>query len=160
MSNEIKKKFAMKYTAINAFHIMSLSVDCATEISVGGHLGESLFVIPIRGGVFFGDGMGEGLNGIVLPGGADWNTRFGIDEITHSRVRAEYLIQTDDGVVIRVLNEGQKSWDAGRITQMVTSPRFEVAAGKYDWLNFGVYAGTLIPREDKSGVEISIFRLE
>ena len=150
----------MKKIRLEAIQIMSLSVDCAPAIEVGGNTGESLYVIPITGGIFYGDGMGEGLNGVILPGGADWNTRFGVDEVTHSRVRAEYLIQTNEGTVIRVLNEGQKSWALGQSTQIVTSPRFQVAAGTYDWLNFGVHVATLAPREDKSGVEISVFRLE
>lgn len=147
-------------TELKATQIMTLSVHCGPAITVGGSAGESLYVIPITGGVFYGDGMGEGLNGVVLPGGADWNTRFGVNEVTHSRVRAEYLIRTEDGVTIRVLNEGYKSWAPGESTKIVTSPRFQAAVGKYNWLNFGVYVATLAPRDDKSGVEISVFRLE
>lgn len=149
-------------TILNADLIFSLSVDCAPAIEVGKSEKGCLFVIPIIGGTFQGDGLGEGIKGTVVPGGADWNTRFGENapqEVSASHVKAEYLIKTDDGVFIRVQNEGFKSWKDGEQTEIVTSPKFQVEKGKYDYLNYGVYVGSLKGRDDKSGVEIQIFRL-
>ncbi|WP_434309147.1 DUF3237 domain-containing protein [Hominifimenecus sp. rT4P-3] len=148
---------------LNAKLVFSLSVDCAPALEVGKNDEGCLFVIPITGGTFSGDGMGEGIRGKILPGGADWNTRYGVhapEQVDASRVFAKYLIQTDDGVLIHVENEGFKSWKPGEQTKIVTNPRFQVQAGKYGWLNYGVYVGSLQGREDKSGVEINIYRME
>jgi hypothetical protein len=54
------------------------------------------------------------------------------------------MIQTDDGVIINVHNEGTQCKNtAGKQGALLTSPHFEAPKGKYDWLNGGVYVGTL-----------------
>ncbi len=148
--------------SLEATLIFHLSVDCAPAIEAGRNYEGCLFVIPLTGGSFSGVGMGEGIRGRVVPGGADWNTRYGPrapEEVEASFISAEYLIETDGGVPIRVRNEGRKSWRPGEGTTIVTQPRFQVCKGKYEWLNYGVYVGTLVPRPDKTGVELDIYRM-
>jgi hypothetical protein len=54
------------------------------------------------------------------------------------------MIQTDDGVMINVRNVGtQCKSTGGNEGALLTSPVFEAPKGKYEWLNGGVYVGTL-----------------
>jgi hypothetical protein len=94
-------------------------------------------IVPIMGGTF----AGPRLKGRILPGGWDWQLANPGGCFT---VQADYMIQTDDGVIINVHNTGTscKTSD-GKQGALLTSPRFEAPKGKYDWLNGGVFVGTL-----------------
>jgi Protein of unknown function (DUF3237) len=94
-------------------------------------------IVPITGGTF----AGPWLKGKILPGGWDWQLASPGGCFT---IHADYMIQTDDGTIINVRNVGTqcKSTD-GKQTALLTSPVFEAPKGKYDWLNGGVYVGTL-----------------
>jgi len=91
----------------------------------------------------------------VLPGGADWNTRI---SATASRVCARYWLQTDDGAVICVHNEGLLD-AADDPDGFRTTPRFLCALdGPYAFLAEGRFTGTLRALED-GAVEIGVWRL-
>jgi hypothetical protein len=94
-------------------------------------------IIPITGGTF----EGPGFRGAIVPGGWDWQlTR--ADGCTE--VEADYMIRTDDGVVINVVNVGVLCPpENGRPVPVRTHPRFEAPIGKYDWLNRAAFIGTL-----------------
>lgn len=94
-------------------------------------------IVPISGGSF----AGPRLKGRILPGGWDWQLANPGGCFT---VLADYMIQTDDGVVINVHNTGTSCVGSdGKQGALLTSPRFEAPKGKYDWLDGGVYVGTL-----------------
>ena len=94
-------------------------------------------IVPITGGSF----DGPRLKGKILPGGWDWQLASPGGCFT---VQADYMIQTDDGVIINVRNVGtQCKTSNGNQGALLTSPVFEAPKGKYDWLNGGVYVGTL-----------------
>jgi len=119
-------------------------------------------VIPITGGTF----QGPKISGTILPRGADWNLsrRDG-----GSSVEADYYLRTDDGVTIRIHNEGV----AGEFTPpppgpegdetffMYTIPRFEApATSRYGWMNRAVFIGTLQGRKGRTdAVLIRVFQL-
>ncbi len=118
-------------------------------------------VIPITGGRFEGPLM----RGTVLAGGADWN--LSRRDGGHS-VEADYYLRTDDGVTIRIHNQGVSG--DGRAAPppqgdetfiMYTIPRFEAPAGsRYDWMNRALFIGTLQGRKGLEGaVLIRVFRL-
>lgn len=94
-------------------------------------------MIPITGGTF----EGPGIRGTIIPGGWDWQlTR--ADGCTE--IKADYMLKTDDGVVINVINVGALCPPRdGQATPVRTQPRFEAPAGKYDWLNRSAFIGTL-----------------
>jgi hypothetical protein len=107
-------------------------------------------IIPITGGTF----EGPGLKGTIIPGAWDWQlTR--ADGCTE--VEADYMIRTDDGVVINVINVGvlcpPRDGDAGAVR---TQPRFEAPVGKYDWLNRAAFIGTLEMAGDAEGPAVRI----
>lgn len=107
-------------------------------------------IVPITGGTF----SGPNIKGKVLLGGWDWQlaSKSGCHQI-----KADYMIQTDDGVIINVLNRGTYCNGHGRL---MTEPIFEAPLGKYDWLNDGAYLGTLqgTTIEGKPAVRIRFYK--
>lgn len=136
---------------LDAELIMQLHVHCDTNMDVKDDGCGYLRVIPITGGTFEGK-----IRGVVVPGGADWNTT---KENGLSHVFAKYLLKSEDGEYIAIENEGKISWtDPCRIK---TSPRFQAdAKGKYAWLNSGVYVASLETGQCDGQVEIEIYRLK
>ena len=112
-------------------------------------------LVPITGGTF----EGPGIKGVILPGGWDWQLRRA-DGCT--QIRADYMLRTDDGVVINVVNTGVscRSKDHGAVVR--THPVFEAPLGKYDWLSQSAFIGTLDPAVLPNGgraVTIRFFRV-
>lgn len=97
-------------------------------------------MIPITGGTF----EGPGLKGEIVPGGWDWQLRRadGCTDIT-----ADYMIRTDDGVIINVVNRGTLCGPDkdGKPRAARTHPVFEAPVGKYEWLGQSAFIGTLEP---------------
>ena len=95
-------------------------------------------IIPITGGTF----QGPGIRGTVVPGGWDWQLVRGDGCID---VHADYMLKTDDGVIINVRNDGAlcRAEAGAPATPVRTSPRFEAPLGKYAWLNRTAFIGTL-----------------
>jgi hypothetical protein len=94
-------------------------------------------IIPITGGTF----EGPGIRGTIIPGGWDWQlTR--ADGCT--QVKADYMLKTDDGVVINVVNTGALCPPKdGKPAPVRTQPVFEAPRGKYEWLGQTAFIGTL-----------------
>ena len=129
-------------------------VTLAADIPVGETPIGKRNIVPITGGTF----PGPGLHGKIMPGGWDW-------QLTHRSgcfdLHADYMIQTDDGVVIHVINQGMVCPNsAGKRDALFTSPTFEAPKGKYDWLNGGVFVGTVegMKIDGKPGVRIRFFK--
>jgi len=130
---------------------LELTVNIGPVLDVGMTQTGYLRVIPITGGSF----SGPGIKGSVIPGGADWNTMIG-EKTAH--VFAKYVIQTDDGVLISVQNEGVI--DFTQPPMICTTPKFQVQKdSKYAWLQNGVFVGSLVPAPDRSAVLIKIYKL-
>jgi hypothetical protein len=107
-------------------------------------------IIPITGGTF----EGPGIEGTIIAGGWDWQLTRG-DGCTE--VEADYMIRTDDGVVINVINIGVLCPPRdGQSSPVRTQPRFEAPIGKYDWLNRGAFIGTLEMATDVEGPAVRI----
>lgn len=147
---------------LDAELVMELRADCPEEdrLVVGGNDWGYLKVIQIKGGHF----EGEKLRGRVVPGGADWNLGVGGDseDTVHSRtVLAKYLLQTDDGVYIAIENLGYKHVEQEKNTVIQTCPSFHAPRGRYEWLNYGVYVGSLSGStvDGVRGVDIKIYKM-
>jgi hypothetical protein len=107
-------------------------------------------IIPITGGTF----AGPGIQGTIIAGGWDW-------QLTRSdgctEIEADYMIRTDDGVVIIVITVGARCPpEPGRTGPAVTQPRFEAPKGKYEWLNRSAFIGTLDAAPPGSGPAVRI----
>ena len=132
--------------------VAELSVTIDTPYLIG-EIGTGIReVIPITGGTVHG----PRLNGIVLPGGADWclTRPDGICEIS-----ARYTNRTNDGVLISIVNAGlARQTPAGDFTGN-TVPQFEVATGTYDWLRTASFVGTLLTRGDGTLARATVFEI-
>lgn len=116
-------------------------------------------VIPISGGTFRGPKM----RGTVVREGADWNLSRNDGA---GSADAAYYLRTDDRVLIRIVNQGVGRPPAASDPAaeerflMYTHASFEAPTGKYDWLNRGMFFGTLSIRRDlKNAVLIRVFEL-
>ena len=143
-------------------HAFRLDVDLAPPLDIQQTPQGHRRVIPITGGVFHG----ERIRGLVLPGGADWNV-VRHDGVVH--LWARYTLQTDDGCLISILNEGLQRGPTDTMARILagqpfdtaewysrTMARFEVAGERYKWLNEAIFVGDLqIPsRPDQVSIEI------
>ena len=88
---------------------------------------------------------GERLSGVVMPGGADWQTR---REDGAIRLDVRLVLKTGDGTLIGMSYQGIRhgppdvieDLEAGRPVEPESYyfrivPQFETSAGPYDWLN-------------------------
>lgn len=137
----------MKQVDLKAREIMRIHAQCPEDarLVVGENDFGMLRAICITGGSF----SGEELNGVVVPGGADWSTGFGSDnpdDFTSVNMFAKYLLKTDDGVYIAIENLAKRD-KTKESPFIVTNPRFFAPRGKYEWLNYGVYAANLYGEE-------------
>jgi hypothetical protein len=125
--------------------------EAIVEIGAGVEVGQApqgnRRYIPITGGTF----EGSGLKGIVLPGGADWQTERPDGVLL---VDALYSMQCDDGTVIIVHNSGTITGNYAR-----TTTRFDVKEGPYDWLNKYQFAGSVSAGPRPGTVTIRVFKL-
>lgn len=144
-----KPAFAFVYECVAAI---------APPLTFGPTLDGERRVIPITGGTFKGPRM----QGQVVANGADWNLS---RKDGASSVEAAYYLKTDDQVLIRVVNRGigtraVANSNAPELFFMYTHPEFEAPTGKYDWLNRGMFIGTLGARRGaKNEVLIRVFEL-
>ncbi len=105
-------------------------------------------IIPITGGTF----EGPNLKGIVVPGGADWQT---IRTDGTVDLEARYTLKTDDGALIYIQNKGIRVASPDVTARIMkgekvapseyyfrTNATFEVVEGKYDWLTKSIILST------------------
>ena len=123
-------------------------VDVGASEHVGNGAGDVLDFTPITGGTV----DGPRLRGTVVPGGGDWSLRRGP---TTFELDARYLIRTDDGTLINIVNRGyyrtatpevMARAEAGEevdpsLVYFRTSPVFRTDAPAYRWLAETVFVG-------------------
>jgi hypothetical protein len=112
-------------------------------------------LIPITGGTF----EGPNIKGTIVPGGWDWQLRRA-DGCTE--IEADYMIRTDDDVIINVVNKGVLCPPKDGIAVPVrTHPVFEAPHGKYEWLGQAAFIGTLEAATGAPGpaVKIRFYRM-
>ena len=120
-------------------------------------------IIGITGGTV----KGPALNGIVLPGGADWQI---VRDDGVSEIHARYSIKADDGALIYIDAPGIRAAspavieriNAGEIVDpseyyFRTTPRLETASEKYAWMGRRLFVCKGIRHPD--GVEIRYYMI-
>jgi hypothetical protein len=104
-------------------------------------------MIPITGGSV----TGPELQGILLPGGADWQR---IRPDGTAEIEARYVVRTIDGENIAVINRGLRTGPVEAMRRLAagevvdpgeyyfrTSPQFQTGALKYAWLTRKLFIG-------------------
>lgn len=143
--------------SITTEHVFTLDIEIGAPREVGATAAGFRRVIPITGGRVHG----PQLEGKVLPGGADWNL-MRADGVVE--VWARYEIETTEGTIISVINEGSAFIDreaaaaAGSAPTLITRPRFEVPLGAPAWLATGTFVGEL-QQLPPTGVQVVVYRL-
>jgi hypothetical protein len=116
-------------------------------------------IVPITGGTF----EGPNIHGTIMPGGWDWQL-IRADGCVH--IKADYMIKTDDGAIINVLNQGiicRPKEGAPPAGPAHTVPVFEPPLGKYEWLGQSTFVGTLEPATDGgplTAIKIRFYRVQ
>jgi hypothetical protein len=110
---------------------------------------------------------GPRLRGTLMPGGTDWQL-VRADGVTE--IDAAYLLRTDDGVLLKVVNRGLRHAppvvashpaDRGEVDPGTPyfrcTPTIEAPTGQYDWLNRSVYVATGV--RTATGIELWFYRV-
>jgi hypothetical protein len=136
-------------TPLTTEFVMEAQVTLEPAVKIGPSADGVRRYIPITGGTFHGPRM----QGVVLPGGADWQVDR-VDGVTE--LDALYSIRTNDGAVIMVRNRGLYV-DGGAYFRTV--PEFKAPKGPYDWLNKTVFVGSVAGAPRPNAVIVRVFRV-
>jgi Protein of unknown function (DUF3237) len=145
-------------------YAFSARVELAPPVEQGQIDGARKRFIAITGGLV----RGPLLDGSVMPGGGDWQT---ILPGGLTLVEARYFLKATDGTVIGVTNPGVRTGSPEVIEQLArgedvdpsayyfrTTPRFDVAPGKHDWLRRSAFVARGIRRPDHVEIDFYVVR--
>ena len=120
-------------------------------------------MIPITGGTL----QGPNIKGTVIPGGYDFQLLRHDDVM---EIDARYVLQTNDGALITIVNRGLRHAEKEVMQQMANGvdvspslyyfrsvPQFETGSEKYDWLNRAVFVANGIRKPAE--VIIRVFKV-
>ena len=138
------------YEHLKAEFVWEAKVKIANMINVGKSKYGTRRVIPITGGTF----TGKSIAGVVLSGGEDWQL---VRPDGDTELQARYLLKTNDGYVIQVINKalihapaaGENKTPYIRSVIDLEAP----SDSPYDYLNHAIFLGTLKVPEIKQGEE-------
>ncbi len=135
-------------------------ITLAPPIEQGTVDGKRKRFIPITGGVV----KGSKLNGVILPGGGDWQS---IHPDGLTEIYARYSMKADDGTVIGITNPGVRVASSdiaarlaagedvdGSLYYFRTTPVFEVQGGPHAWLRRKVFVVRGIRKPDHVLIEV------
>jgi hypothetical protein len=122
--------------------LMDVIFDVAAPQLIG-----SRRIVPVTGGTF----EGPKLKGTAIGGGADW-IQVRPDGVSELSVRA--TLKTDDEQLISMSYRGLLFTPKGGEQYWRTTPIFETAAPKYDWLNKMIAVGVGKPVPGKAAYSV------
>lgn len=138
LSLSIRAQEAPAPTLINEY-VFTIEADITEALQMGETVDGVRRAIPITGGRVYG----KDITGEVLPGGADYQ----VDRSDGStQIRAVYMIKTEDGAIINVVNEGliiPPGVSDNDQFYFRTAPQFIAPNGKYGWLNNSIFVCTV-----------------
>ena len=123
-------------------------VEVGSVLPIGASASVTRRTVPILGGTV----CGPRVCGIIRTGGADWQfvRPDGLIDLD-----AQYLIETDDGVLIEVRNKGIRFGPPEVLARLAageavapdeyyfrTAPRFFAPDGRYEWLRESIFVAT------------------
>lgn len=144
-------------------YVFSLAIQVGTPV-VAGDLGYGTRrVIPVLGGTV----KGEGVNGAIHQGGADFQI---IRPDGFTELEAKYTFELDDGAVIYIANYGirfgpKEALDRiargeivdPRLIYFRSVPKFETAHPDYRWLMQNLFIGVGARHPDR--VELAVHQV-
>ena len=141
--------------------VFEVRAEVSPPLELGAAGGMNRRIVPVGAGVV----DGPRLKGVVVPGGADWQS-IEPDGLTH--ILARYVIRAEDGAMISVVNQGVRRASPAVMKRLLAgervdpsliyfraAPTFEVGAGPHAWLtqNLFISSGKRMP----DGVEIKVY---
>ncbi|NVK31720.1 MAG: DUF3237 domain-containing protein [Gammaproteobacteria bacterium] len=143
--------------------VCALQVELGPVTEMGEGRGATRRIVPIIGGKF----EGPLLKGKVLSVGADWQSVY-TDGLAFLDTR--YALQTDDGAVIEIINQGFRHGPQGVLARLVagedvdsslyymrTCARLETGDPRYDWVNRHIFVGR--GKRLANAVKVELFQL-
>lgn len=117
-------------------------------------------IIPITGGSF----EGPFIKGTIVPGGYDWQL-LRTDSV--AEVEARYVLKTDDGALITIVNTGLRHGPAEVMQRLARGeavepshyyfrsiPFFETSEPNYNWLTKTIFIATGVRRPTEVIIQI------
>ena len=145
-------------------HVCDLAVTISQAIEVGHTPSGLRRMIPITGGTV----SGPRLNGLVVPGGADFQLI--LDNGTQAHLDARYVIELTDGTRVFVQNTALRVASLENSQRIMRGekvnpdavyfrcqPQMEATAPQWAWLNESQFIGT--GRRAPDGVYLSFYRV-
>ncbi len=146
------------YKDFKAEFMWEAKVKISNMINVGESKRGTRRIIPITGGTF----KGPKIKGEVLPGGEDWQL---VRPDGDTELYARYLLKTNDGHTIQVINQALIHVD-GQTKSFYCKSVLDLEApnnSPYDYLNHAIFLGTLQMPQLKPGEEpyviIGVYKL-
>jgi len=138
-------------------HVFDANVTIGELLNFGKSKYGERRIIPITGGTF----KGPDIEGVVLPGGADWQLARPDGDV---ELYARYTLKTNDGTLIQVQNRVLIHMDSKTGPYIRSVIDFEAPSeSPHAWLNHAIFLGTLtMPQEmpkDKPYVIISVYKV-
>jgi hypothetical protein len=141
-------------------YVFTITAEIA-DVTSAGDIGSGVRrIIPIIGG----EVKGDGINGKVLPFGADFQI---IRPNELIELEAKYAFETDDGAVVYVENKGMRFGPVELLQKLKrgepvdpiliyfrTVPRFETGHEKYRWLMEHIFIGSAARHADRVVIDV------
>jgi hypothetical protein len=141
-------------------YVFSITAEIA-DVTTAGDIGHGVRrIIPIIGG----EVKGEGVNGKVLPFGADFQIIRPNELID---LEARYAFETDDGALVYVENRGIRFGPVDLLLKLKrgepvdpkliyfrTVPKFETGAAKYRWLMEHIFVASAARHADRVVIDV------
>ncbi len=145
------------YKYFKTEHMWDAKVTVSDLIRVGESKRGERRIIPITGGTF----EGPNIKGEVLPAGEDWQL---VRPDGDLELYARYLLKTDDGYVIQIINQVLQHFEQGSQPYIKSVIDLEAPIDSpYDYLNHSIFLGTLeVPQlqpGEESYVIIGVYRV-
>lgn len=162
----------MQAARIELAHVFDVTVQVAAPIEAGQMIGASgrgrRRIIPILGGTVRGPAVdGVAMNGVVLPGGADYQV---VVSDTVAELDARYMLELEGGERIYVTNHALRRAAPDVTARLVRgepvdpsqvyfrcTPSFEVASPRLAWLTEHLFVGTGTRLPGR--VELNVFKI-
>ena len=148
---------------LDLIHLCDLRVELGEPVELGQSPRGRRRIIPIPGGTV----SGARLEGVVLPGGADWQTVFADGT---AELDTRYMIRSHDGAAIDIRNFGYRHGSPEvlealargeavdpALYYMRTAPRFETGDPRYAWLNRIIAVGS--GAREPAAVTLSLYEV-
>jgi hypothetical protein len=144
--------------------VFRVSAALSEPLEQGTYDNQRRRIVPIMGGVV----EGPRFKGVILPGGADWQTLRVGDGNTH--IYARYTLSHEDGTLVGVINPGVRRGPAEVMAKLAagervdpslyyfrSSPQFEVGPGPHGWLVENTFVG--VGKRWPDRVDLEVFQV-